>query len=77
MIIFQSFSKPTNASSWWPSHCWTLFKLGKLFPEEPKLNLMGRMEAVAKEGKRMRAKTMILLEVVVESIFLSGKDDFL
>ena len=42
------------------------------------MNLMGRMEAVAREGKRMRAETMILLEVVVvESIFLSGKDDFL
>ena len=38
---------------------------------------MGRMEAVAREGKRMRAETMILLVVVVESIFLSGKDDFL
>ena len=41
------------------------------------MNLMGRMEAVAKEGKRMRAETMILLELEVESIFLSGKDDFL
>ena len=41
------------------------------------MNLMGRMEAVARDGKRMRAETMILLEVVVESIFLSGKDDFL
>ena len=41
------------------------------------MNLMGRMEAVAREGKRMRAETMILLKVVVESIFLSGKDDFL
>ena len=41
------------------------------------MNLMGRMEAVAREGKRMRAETMILLEVAVESIFLSGKDDFL
>ena len=41
------------------------------------MNLMGRMEAVAREGKRMRAETMILLEVVVEGIFLSGKDDFL
>ena len=38
---------------------------------------MGRMEAVAREGKRMRAETMILLEMVVKSIFLSGKDDFL
>ena len=38
---------------------------------------MGRIDAVAREGKRMRAETMILLEVVVESIFLSGKDDFL
>jgi len=50
-----------RASFSWPSHCFTLFRLGWLFEEEPKSNLMGRMEAAAREGKRKKEVSCILL----------------
>ena len=60
----------TRASSSCPAHCWTLLRLG--FDESPKLNLRGRMEAAAREG-RIRKERESILQILAKTFanFLS------
>ena len=51
----------TRASFSCPSHCCTLLRLGRLSAELPKSNLMGRMEAAAREGRIRTERESIFL----------------